>query len=246
MAIVQVKDLIEAGVHFGHRASRWNPKMRPYIYGKRNLIHIIDLRETVRGILRAQALENVLLARAARGRDIGTGAPGGRASAAPAAAVVLADAPTDPATTQPTAAPIARKPRPSRPVGWNDPELFMPTLAELEAQVRRRSIGRTLVDICLDLAVVPSFCAGTFWNDVFDSIRLSGGSVDTLMQEKTHRHEAFCKEQDGKPGWNWNWVELPREALRRVLGFFIGEADVAFDPITQLYAPAAALAAGPS
>lgn len=53
MAIVQVKELIEAGVHFGHRASRWNPKMRPYIYGKRNLIHIIDLRETVRGLLRA-------------------------------------------------------------------------------------------------------------------------------------------------------------------------------------------------
>ena len=53
MAIVQVQELIEAGVHFGHRASRWNPKMRPYIYGKRNLIHIIDLRETVRGLLRA-------------------------------------------------------------------------------------------------------------------------------------------------------------------------------------------------
>jgi small subunit ribosomal protein S2 len=53
VAIVQIKDLIEAGVHFGHRASRWNPKMRPYIYGKRNLIHIIDLRETVRGMLRA-------------------------------------------------------------------------------------------------------------------------------------------------------------------------------------------------
>jgi small subunit ribosomal protein S2 len=53
VAIVAVKDLIEAGVHFGHRASRWNPKMRPYIYGKRNLIHIIDLRETVRGLLRA-------------------------------------------------------------------------------------------------------------------------------------------------------------------------------------------------
>jgi small subunit ribosomal protein S2 len=53
VSIVQVKDLIDAGVHFGHRASRWNPKMRPYIYGKRNLIHIIDLRETVRGLLRS-------------------------------------------------------------------------------------------------------------------------------------------------------------------------------------------------
>src|SRR6201986_2302876 len=53
VALVDVKVLLEAGVHYGHRASRWNPKMRPYIYGKRNLIHIIDLRETVRGLLRA-------------------------------------------------------------------------------------------------------------------------------------------------------------------------------------------------
>jgi len=51
--IVDVKALLDAGVHYGHRASRWNPKMRPYIYGKRNGIHIIDLRETVRGLLRA-------------------------------------------------------------------------------------------------------------------------------------------------------------------------------------------------
>ena len=49
-----VKDLIEAGVHFGHRSSRWNPKMRPYIYGRKNQIHIIDIRETVRGLLRAK------------------------------------------------------------------------------------------------------------------------------------------------------------------------------------------------
>jgi small subunit ribosomal protein S2 len=50
---VVAKSLIDAGVHYGHRASRWNPKMKPYIYGKRNLIHIIDLKETVRGLLRA-------------------------------------------------------------------------------------------------------------------------------------------------------------------------------------------------
>ena len=49
-----VKELVEAGVHFGHRASRWNPKMRPYIYGRRNLIHIIDARETLRGLFRAK------------------------------------------------------------------------------------------------------------------------------------------------------------------------------------------------
>ena len=48
------KRLVEAGVHFGHRASRWNPKMAPYIYARKNLIHIIDIRETLRGLLRAQ------------------------------------------------------------------------------------------------------------------------------------------------------------------------------------------------
>jgi small subunit ribosomal protein S2 len=52
--IVSAKELIEAGVHFGHRASRWNPKMRPYIHGRRNLIHIIDVKETLRGLLRAK------------------------------------------------------------------------------------------------------------------------------------------------------------------------------------------------
>lgn len=54
MAELVVKEILEAGVHFGHKTSRWNPKMRPYIYGRRNQIHIIDLRETVRGLLRAQ------------------------------------------------------------------------------------------------------------------------------------------------------------------------------------------------
>jgi len=54
LAAVLVRELIEAGVHFGHRASRWNPKMRPYIYARRNLIHIIDVRETIRGVLRAR------------------------------------------------------------------------------------------------------------------------------------------------------------------------------------------------
>lgn len=54
MAESLAKQLIEAGVHFGHRASRWNPKMAPYIYARKNLIHIIDIRETIRGLLRAQ------------------------------------------------------------------------------------------------------------------------------------------------------------------------------------------------
>ncbi len=62
-----VRSLIDAGVHFGHRTSRWNPKMKPYIYGKRNLIHIIDIRETLKGILAAQRF---LKAMVGSGRDV--------------------------------------------------------------------------------------------------------------------------------------------------------------------------------
>ncbi len=64
---VDVKEIIEAGVHFGHRVSRWHPKMAPYIFGKRNLIHIIDIRQTLRGIVRAS---NFLTQLAASGKDV--------------------------------------------------------------------------------------------------------------------------------------------------------------------------------
>ena len=47
-AIINMKELLEAGVHFGHQTRRWNPKMKPYIFGARNGIHIIDLQKTVR------------------------------------------------------------------------------------------------------------------------------------------------------------------------------------------------------
>ncbi|PID73471.1 MAG: 30S ribosomal protein S2 [Desulfobacterales bacterium] len=48
MAYVTMKELLEAGVHFGHQTKRWNPKMKPYIFGARNGIYIIDLQQTVR------------------------------------------------------------------------------------------------------------------------------------------------------------------------------------------------------
>ena len=47
MAAVSIRDLLEAGVHFGHQTARWNPRMKEYIYGVRNGIHIIDLQKTV-------------------------------------------------------------------------------------------------------------------------------------------------------------------------------------------------------
>jgi len=48
MAAIQMKELLEAGVHFGHQTKRWNPKMKPYIFGARNSIYIIDLQKTLR------------------------------------------------------------------------------------------------------------------------------------------------------------------------------------------------------
>jgi small subunit ribosomal protein S2 len=57
VADISMKELLEAGVHFGHQTRRWNPKMKPYIFGKRNGIYIIDLQKTLR--LFREALEFV-------------------------------------------------------------------------------------------------------------------------------------------------------------------------------------------
>lgn len=50
MAVIQMKALLETGVHFGHRTRRWNPKMKPYIFTERNGIHIIDLQQTMAAV----------------------------------------------------------------------------------------------------------------------------------------------------------------------------------------------------
>lgn len=64
---IDVQQLIDAGVHFGCRVSRWNPKMAPFIHGRRGQIHIIDLRQTLRGLLRAK---NLLLRIASEGQSV--------------------------------------------------------------------------------------------------------------------------------------------------------------------------------
>jgi small subunit ribosomal protein S2 len=62
MAETQFQDLLEAGVHFGHQSSRWNPKMKRYIFAARNGIHIIDLQKTLRALTEAQrAVRDVTL-----------------------------------------------------------------------------------------------------------------------------------------------------------------------------------------
>ena len=61
------RELIAAGVHYGHAVSRWNPKMAPYIFGKRSKIHIIQVRETLKGILIARKLLSEVVA---TGKDV--------------------------------------------------------------------------------------------------------------------------------------------------------------------------------
>ncbi|MHC4758506.1 MAG: 30S ribosomal protein S2 [Planctomycetota bacterium] len=62
-----VRELISAGVHFGHGASRWHPKMAPYIFAKRGNIHIIDIKQTLKGLLIAKKLlSNVI----STGKDV--------------------------------------------------------------------------------------------------------------------------------------------------------------------------------
>jgi hypothetical protein len=206
-------------------------------FGTANLSTIIA--HLNRGILKCLALERILLARAATGRDIDYVE---RSSPTMQELLDRMDAPPEPAAAaRPFPAERKRAPRPSRPAGWNDPELYMPTLEELERQMRRRPIGRIILDISLDLAVVPTLCHPAFWNALFDIMNWFGGghAVSELMTEKTRRREAFAKEQDRVRGANWDWVNIPRDALRNVLGFFIGEPPV--NPLD----PAAAIATAP-
>ena len=67
MANVSLRDLLEAGVHFGHQTRLWNPKMKPYIYGEKNGVHIIDLQKTARNLVSATRAVN---GEVSRGRTI--------------------------------------------------------------------------------------------------------------------------------------------------------------------------------
>jgi small subunit ribosomal protein S2 len=69
---VTIKDLLEAGVHFGHQTRRWNPKMRQYIYGARSGIHIIDLDQTVQLFQRAYDFVSASVARGGHVLFVGT------------------------------------------------------------------------------------------------------------------------------------------------------------------------------
>ncbi len=193
-----------------------------------------------RGIMRAVALERVLLARR---RDLVILA---RRVHAPRAAAPPAPPPPEPpgasAAEPPPAAALPAQP-PARPVRRSlpqEPLTFdtMPSMAELEAEVRRRTVGQTIAAICRDLGITPTLCQGGFWNRLFDAIRCYRGNLGNLVLEMRRREKLLDQEQYKHP--NLGLPEQSRDGVRRVLGFFIGEPPV--DPYRPLPAPAPAAA----
>ena len=204
-----------------------------------------------RGLMRAIALQRLLLLRAARGRDLPIPAPRPPSRREPPAQ----DAPTPaqpagqtpPATLTPDpeaaaqAAARQAEARLARHLAASKPLTLrtLPRMEAIEAEVRRSPVGRTIAAICRDLGVSPALCDGTFWNRLFDAIRLYRGSLGSLVLEVKRREQRFEKEEWKHPG-----LELPEETrsgVRRVLGFLIGEPPV--DPWAVVAAPGACVAA---
>ncbi len=192
-----------------------------------------------RGILRAMALERYLLARAAKGREIGFvyyKDPRERAPAKPAAEPQKGEPASDEAASEVQGGRAKSgedEAAPKRPA-FDPDDLRIPTPEELDAEVRRRPLGRTILSICMDLAVIPSFCTGPFWNQIFDTLNNYGGSFTTLFKIRAHRETSFQKERDKKPDtWDFDWTFPPPETVRQVLGYMIGEAPILdpFDPL---------------
>ena len=69
---ISLRDMLEAGVHFGHQTRRWNPRMKPYIYGQKNGVHIIDIQQTARSLVNANAFITNLVSRGQTVLFVGT------------------------------------------------------------------------------------------------------------------------------------------------------------------------------
>jgi len=197
-----------------------------------------------RGILRAMALQRYLLSRAAKGIEIGFVYQRERKPARPpveppegdpASGEAASEAPGGRAEPGPEPGDDERAPR--RPA-FDPDDLRIPTPEELDAEVRRRPLGRTILAICMDLAVIPSFCTGAFWNQISDTLMNYGGSFTTLFKIRQYRETSFQKERDKKPAtWDFDWRFPPPETVRQILGYMIGELPI-LDPFDPLLATA--------
>ncbi len=209
-----------------------------------------------RGLMRAIALEHMLLLRAARGHDLQVLAPrapssrrgtakgspehGQTAASAPPAGLTPEPDPTAQAATAAEAAARKAEARLLRRLAATEPLTLdsLPRMEAIEAEVRRSPIGRTIAAICRDLGISPALCDSTFWNRLFDAIRLYRGSLGSLVLELKRREQRFDKEAWKRPGMEW--PEQTRHGIRRVLGCFIGEPR--FDPFVVPEAPMALVA----
>jgi hypothetical protein len=180
----------------------------------------VILHRVQRGILRALALQQYLLDRAARGRNLRfawpsyvSPQPHHRPPAKPARAPRTARTPK----TRPAPDPAT--------LGPDDPDASrLPTQAELEAWVRRRPVGRSMAYICLDLGIFPCLCDGAFWNKVHRVLSCYGGSLNRMYQVRERGEEEFQRERDRRPEtWHIDWRDVPRATLRAGLGCLIGE-----------------------
>ncbi len=72
MTTVSLRELLESGVHFGHQAKRWNPKMKPYIFGVKSGVHIIDLQQTASSLIRACNFASQIVSRGGKVLFVGT------------------------------------------------------------------------------------------------------------------------------------------------------------------------------
>ena len=171
-----------------------------------------------RGILRLLALQRYLLARAARGRNLRFVWP-----------PCVVPQPHHRPPAPPRAKPAEPRRAPSKEptlLGDDDPRAFyLPTDEELDAEMRRRPVGRTMAYICMDLGVVPGFCAGEFSDRLLKVIRRYGGSLSRLYDVRARREKSFEQQHDRRPEtWHWDWRDLRIPAVRHALGLLIGEA----------------------
>ncbi len=188
-----------------------------------------------RGILRAMALERYLLSRAAKGREIGFVYQRERPPAKPPEGPKDAESASE--VPGGRAKPGYDERTPKRPA-FDPDDLRIPGPEELDAEVRRRPFGRSILSICMDLAVIPGFCTGPFWNQIFDTLNNYGGSFTTLFKFREHRETSFQKERDKKPDtWSFAWRHPPPDIVRQVLGYMIGEPPT-LDPFDPLLATA--------
>ena len=219
--IALVSILLTYGRHLAatlnHRATRRTFSVIAQYFGTAQLNFI--LARVSRGILRAMALERVLLERAARGHDLRVWPDGPPQRKKPAAPTEQQQAKRPPKS--------ARIPRPDPDAGLSLDTL--PTVEQLVAEIRRhRWIGRALVDICCDLGVGAGVCHGRFGTAIFNAMRWYRGSFTKYYKEMLRREKAYGDELDWKrdPARPYDWPSRTREGTRQALGFFVGEAPV--------------------